>query len=79
MSFLSLVTVAESLCCPGALDSALAAPDWMLREFNRDEDSESGANGWRMYIDDLPVTVAEHSRLAPRSAFCRRRVCRRGP
>jgi len=79
MSLLSLVLMTEAIAGPGSFDRALDAPDWMLHEFDRIDDRESGADGGRMCIDELSATIALHSMLAPRSAFCLRRACRRAP
>ncbi len=79
MNFLSLVTFAEALCGPGALDAALEAGDLVAAHVDRNEDRCTGADGGRMCIDELSATIALHSMLAPRSAFCLRRTCRRTP
>lgn len=79
MNFLSLVTIAEALCGPGALDAAIEAGELVATHVDRNEDRCTGANGGRLRAGGSPAVVAMHSMLAPRSAFCLRRACRRAP
>lgn len=80
MNFLSPATIAEALCVPGALDAALEAGELFAEQVDRDEDRATGADGGRMRWRYAPSpVVAQHSTLAPRSAFCLRRSCRRAP
>jgi hypothetical protein len=77
MNFLSIATIVEVMCGSGTLDAALEAGELFAEQANREEDRATGADGGRMRWRYAPASVvAEHSRLAPRSAFCRRRMCR---
>jgi hypothetical protein len=79
MNFLSLVTFAEALCGPGALDAAREAGELVAAHVDRNEDRCTGADGGRLRAGGRPAAVALHSMPAPRSAFCLRRACRRAP
>ena len=77
MNFLSLVTIAEALCGPGALDAALKAGDLFAEQVKRDEDRATGADGRKLCAGGRSDAVA--MLRPPRAAFCRRRMCRRAP
>lgn len=78
MNFLSLATIVEAMCGPGALDAAIEAGELFAEQANRKEDHATGADGGLLHSWPRAPTafVVDHSRKAPRTAFCRRRMCR---